>query len=357
MAAPGYEVVPYHHEFLDQVIDILAFLHGSDRELNSSFFHWKYYENPFTDSPMGVVVLHQGRVVACRFACPYPWEIRDRDFRFPVLDHLDAAVHVDHRRRGLATAMWKKIVEEFSGDCPLQMASTSSAEGLPGYLKVNFLPLADRTHLSLYSLTGAMRYLVRAGERSGLRQGRVEFGRFGDIEVSDSPVPADMNGVEGRQDTDGDRIRLVQDEAFFRWRFRNPKRKYAFYYHRRGDALIGFATVMVSPNNRRAYILDYAWNDLNSFGEIMAHILREKHFDVISICEISLSGDHRRMLLDQGFRRTGLIRRVDARRWGKVPFLIRPSKMDYREEDLLVGGLDASRIENWHIKGIILEAF
>ena len=66
MALQDYEIQHYHFEFYPQVVDLLKYLLGSDNDNNRDYFKWKYDDNPYTEVPLGIVALYQGKVVGFR---------------------------------------------------------------------------------------------------------------------------------------------------------------------------------------------------------------------------------------------------------------------------------------------------
>ena len=66
MAFIDYETRRYRSEFFPQVVDQLQYLLGNDHNNNRSYFKWKYDDNPYTESPLGIMALYKGKVVGFR---------------------------------------------------------------------------------------------------------------------------------------------------------------------------------------------------------------------------------------------------------------------------------------------------
>ena len=112
----------------------------------------------------------------------------------------------------------------------------------------------------------------------------------------------------------------------------------------------------VSPNNQRGYILDYAAKDDSAIREILAYIIRAKHFDILSIYDFGLDIASRPILQGLGFKSKSLLRMIEKRLYGEFPLLIRPVKKACAESDFFIDGIDVRKIENWSLMPICSDA-
>ena len=117
-----------------------------------------------------------------------------------------------------------------------------------------------------------------------------------------------------------------------------------------------YVVMGVSPNNQRAYILDYSGKTGSEYKEILRYVTKAKHFNIISIYDFCLNDALRRALKSLGFQTHSLVRSIEKRRHGELPLLIRPVQEAYDEEDFLTEGVDVRRIENWSLKPICSDA-
>ena len=352
MANSEYQAVAYAPEFKPAVAELLRGLWSNDPTENLSYFKWKYEDNPYTESPLGIVVLHDGDVVGYRgyFACRF--EVRGKNGDISILIPCDTCVSPAHRRQGLSVVMGNLAKKKYAGQHSLFLNMTCTHKSLPGYQRMGFLPLANKVFLTQASLLGSAKYIRSDRSDVPLDRSRVAFGRFGEIEVSAEPRAIEMAAISAEDIHDRGRIRLFQDEQFFRWRFRNPRRKYVFYYLLDGDRLTGYVVVGLSANNRRGFILDSAQTNEIAIETILKYITRARHLDVLSIYEFCLEPAFANNLKRLGFSRRGLIRTLERRLDGELPLLIRPIQEIFTDEDLFIEGLDAREIENWSLKPI-----
>ena len=197
-----------------------------------------------------------------------------------------------------------------------------------------------------------MKFLVTAKRKSEVLAGRIVFGQFGDIVVSDYSRPHEMSKVVSGQTPKRGRIHLSQGDEFFQWRFRSGRSRYVFYYQFVDDTLVGYVVCRASRNSRRGHILDYADIDDASVERLFQYAIEADHFDVLSINDFCLDDIRSQMADRLRFKRNGLIRMAERKMTGELPVLIRPVKEHYSESDYFIDGLDVRRIENWSFKGI-----
>jgi GNAT superfamily N-acetyltransferase len=115
MVFDEYEILLYHSEFFPQVVDLLKYLLGNDHNTNRDYFKWKYDDNPYTESPLGIMALYKGTVVGFRGYFATRFQIKGKNDKIISLCPGDTCVHPDHRRKGLSVTMGNRASEEYSG--------------------------------------------------------------------------------------------------------------------------------------------------------------------------------------------------------------------------------------------------
>ncbi len=357
IAANGeYEIKHYQSDLKSQVVNILQHLWGNDESGNLSHFKWKYVDNPYTERPPGIVALYKGNVIGFRGYFATRWQIHKKNDSIIVLCPGDTCVHPNHQRKGLSVTMGKMAMEEYASKYKVFFNFSSTKNSVPGYLKIGFVPLVKKTYLTRCGLLGLMKFSLTAKKIANLHEGKFTFGEFDDIIVTDSPRPEEMSAVIARQNSDGSRITLFQDEDFFRWRFNNKRNKYIFYYRRKDNVTTGYVVISVSPNNRRGYVLDYAESDGKALDSIFRYVIKMRHFDILSIYNFGLNDKLLHILKDLRFNINGLTQKTERLLDGEWPLLIRPVKKGFVENDWFVENLDIRNVENWKIKPICSDA-
>jgi hypothetical protein len=354
----GCEIVRFGPGHFDGVLDVLAGLWPYEREFSARLFRWKHLENPHLDAPLGIVALHGGCVVGYRGYFADRFEANGE--AIGVLHPCDTVVAPDHRNRGLSVAMGRLALEFDPARYRLFMNLSAGDNSRPGYLALGFRPLAPRVLLQRHGrnpvswIRGAWSRRRENPARPDPSR-RIRHGRFGDIVVADSPRPADMAAIVAAESRDGPALRLLQDERFFEWRYRNPVRRYAFYFRMEGDTARAFTVFDVSHDGICGSILDYAEARAGALAEILNFACRRRDFVALSALgygvDARLAGILRAMSFVPVHTPKTLLRggSVEAQ---APPILIRPIADRYGDDAFRVGTLDMRRIADWRLKPI-----
>lgn len=347
----GYELCQYRSEHSGGVLALLSGFWGGDLRTNEAYLKWKYEDNPNTDKALAYVALRDGEVVGFRGYFATRWHIMGDDCETVVLSPGDTFVRSDHRGSGLSISMGRQAMREYSSTYKVFLNLSSSRASVPGYLKMGFTPLALKTYLNLYSTPGVIKFFVSSLTKSISRR-EVAPGQIGNIIVQKTPRPQDMSEVISSRNNKARRLSLIQNKAFFQWRFSNELRDYLFYYQREENRTTGYLVIRCSPNGHRGYIVDYASVDDISMKKMFEAVAGAGHFDILSVLNVNLDEDFLRLLRRIGFRARGLMATAEKRKRGEWPMLVRTVREDCVEEDWFVGGLDIRRNETWDIKEI-----
>ncbi len=356
MGEDGYDIRVYTPEMMPQVVDLMAHLWVEDPGVRQEYFRWKYVDNPYTEHPLGIVALHGGRLVGFRGYFAARYEIPDRTRDLIVLCAGDTCVHPDHRRMGLSVLMGNLAMDAFAETYEILLNMTTTFASLPGYLRMGFHPLAKKAYLSQYGLPGFIKYLVTYNRRPEPEEGKITFGTFDRIQVSDRPDSERMSAVCAEGESKENRFSFRRACLSSGGGSGTLFKKYIFYYHYQDNEMTGYVAVGLSPNHRRGYVLDFADRNGESVVDILRFIIQQRHFDILSIYDFCLSDDFRKRLKGLRFKTTGLVRRIEKKRTGELPLLIRPVKRDCTQGDWIIEGLDIRRIENWKITEICSDA-
>ena len=347
-----YEIRVYTPELMPQALKVLQVLWGVDVETNQAYFQWKYPDNPYVDRPFGIIALSHNTVVGFRGYFATHYAVPGQPQPMLVLVPGDTCVHPDHRRQGLSVKMGRLAMETFAEVSPLFLNMTATQKSLPGYLKMGFQPIAPKVYVSAYSLPGLLMYLATYTHRPRQPTLTLQSGTTTNISLSTRAQPEAMAGIIAAQAQAGRNIALVQDEAFFQWRFANPRKRYLFYYYHESRRITGYVALGLSPNMRRGYVLDCADIDGTSVAKLFRHIMKQGDLNILSIYQFSLDERLTRSLDRVRLKRKGLLRWIERHKTGELPLLIRPVKTKYKEGDWFFGDYDLRNINHWQIKEI-----
>jgi GNAT superfamily N-acetyltransferase len=327
-----------------------------DREYRTRLLRWKFHDNPSNDSPLGVVSVHDGRVVGFRGYMANRLALGGHGDYIGVLHPGDTCVNPDYRNRGLSVAMGNHAMNFDASRYRLFLNTSCSRNSLPGYLRLGFQPLAEKIRLVRRSHGPLGLFYNRKGQLYWpWPASAVELGRFGSIDVTDTPRPAAMAAVAAHQNAASAGFSLVQDEAFVAWRYRKPLGRYVFYMLMESDAIKAYVCVTVAANNLSAEILDHGARDDRALQEILDFILRSRHYAVLSIFSYGADAKLRQLLDERGFTITHPLQNLCRTTPGEqraLPLLIRPVQKSPTDSGFLMDGLDVRDIENWHLKPI-----
>lgn len=352
MRFDGYEITHYQPDMLDEVLKLLRHLWGDDQENNHSYFNWKYSSNPFTDKELGIVALDKNKVVGFRGYFATRWKTNETDKKIIILCPGDLCVDPAHRRRNLSSMTAKIAMRDYSQTYPLFFNFSSNKLSTPIALKLGYLPLVERRYLNQYTVSGIIKYSLSARLNMKNSDMTIPKGDFGDIEVSGSPKPDQMADLISRQTYPRKKIHLDQDETFFDWRFKNQRKKYIFYYLKKDNEIIGYMIIRVLFPKKRGFIIDFAVQDEASALKLIKFPIRNKHFNVLSICTYSVTKPVASALAKSGFKHITILRSIEKIIEGEWPLLIRPVAQKISNRDFYINGKDVRMFQNWTLREI-----
>ncbi len=347
-----YEITHFRPDLLGGVVEVLRDLWGDDHENNLSYFKWKYIQNPYTENPLGIVALYKKKVVGFRGYFATRWQVTGSLRSIIILSSGDVCVHPDHRYKGLFVASGKFAMGEYASMYPMFLTLSVSKNSMPGALKAGYMPLIDKVCLNRTGLLGLLKFMLSAGPQKKLDEVRIPFGKFGAIEVSGNPKPKQMADVFFSQSVFEKKIQLLQDEQFFRWRFNNKRIKYVFVYYKPNKKITGYLVFRVSANNRRGYIVDFAFEKSSALEEILAFCIKNKFFNIMSVYSYSLTDRVSGILKKFHFKTDGITGFIEKKINGEWPVLVRPVKRNYTENDVFIEDIDIRKVQNWWFKEI-----
>jgi hypothetical protein len=347
-----YDIVNFHPDLIEGALKVLTGLWGDDMERNRSYFEWKYTHNPYSEKDLGIVAMRGKEVVGFRGYFASQWKLPHTDEPFVFLSPGDTYIQPEHRMKKLSFVMGQMAMDNYGNRYRLFLNFSSNKKAAPGYLKMGFFPLVPKRYLNRITFPGAIKYIVSSTFPQKSDKIDISNGLFGFVEVSDFPKPKEMADVVSMQEDDGPKIRLHQNEAFFRWRFNNHRKIYKFYYFRQEDKITGYMVMRLLMENRRGYIIDYAAKENVALEKMIAAAINSRCFSVISIIAYSVSDHMAAVLAKLNFKRNGIIRMIEKKINGEWPVLVRPVRINYSERDFFIEGMDIRNLKSWSFREI-----
>ena len=348
-----YEIRAYHPDFKTGIIDLEKILWGENIEENTAYFEWKYEKNPYTKEVIGVVALHKDKVVGFIGFLVSKWFLGDKKKYFYALDNVDACVHVNHRRKGLLTAMTKFNNQKYKGSkFKLMTGFSGNPTAIASGLKTGWVPFAKRKYLRRYNYWEFVKRKFLKKHDVKLTNTQNILGKYGKIEVTRKVNPVAMANLRERIPMNKDMIYLCQDFYFFKWRFLNPKIKYIFYYIWNNKRLNGYIVVKYYNRIKTAKIVDYAYLDIQSFQKILDLLITQRHFCILHILDVNLNKDLVKILDNLSFHQRDLIvQLVSKKRKNNKEryFVLKPLKDEKQEDYWYIDNIDIRKIKNWKL--------
>lgn len=311
-----YEIAQYKDKYREQVITLLKLLWGFDFDFRNWYFEWKHHENPYSNSPLGIVALYKNEVVGFRGYSPMKWKVKGREFE--TLSSGDTVVHQDHRLKGLSVEMGKAASNFL--DYRFFMNFTAGANSIPGYIRLGFGKLLEK------------KYWVRRSSND------VKLtGDFSSVSLLESPNLSEVyNFILGEDNFD--KITPVRTKEYLEWKTKNKKNNYLFLSYK--DE--GYVVFSAQPSGNNGYIVDYAVKNIEALSNILRYVIKEKPFDFTMAYNYGVCDELSRVLRDLEFKETNM-------NWY---LLVRPVKLEFTKEDWFIEGVNSRDIQNWSMKAI-----
>jgi GNAT superfamily N-acetyltransferase len=367
-----YDIVKYSPELSGDVARLQTVLWSSDVDTNAKYVEWKYHQNPYAQPPLVYLALTGGRVVGMRGFMGSRWQIGNESLSVPLA--CDLAIEPAHRDRGVFSLLMGAALEDlaelgyryvFNLSAQRETLVASLATGWRSVGSLGVLRRSTRAvggTRRLVTKLGALRSRCESIGGRILSRGSLghPFSRLDGtarrqphprIGLATAPRVGEMARFVERTTSRG-LIRHVRDEAFFAWRFRNPRASYRFLFWE--DAgfrgyLILVAGLSYEPD--RFYptvrILDWEAADAEVESELLKAALAWGRFSSLETWSTGLSESASGLLERHGFRPSGP---EPSFRDPGAMVLVRPTKSQIAEADWVAAGVRLLDIDNWDLR-------
>jgi hypothetical protein len=213
LTAEDYELVRYDPGFKKQILCLQTALWSQDWAVNAAYFEWKYERNPYLDTPLVYLGLHDGKVVGMRGMMGAHWRVGRNGETIVAPCAGDSTVHADHRQRGLFRRINEFAVQDLAG------------RYIPYVLNFSAGPVVYFTSLSMDWRCVGSYEMFRRPAGPGASGGEASR----KVRISAKAEPARMANLVERLGFDG-RLQHVKDRTWLAWRFQSPLARYTFLY-------------------------------------------------------------------------------------------------------------------------------
>jgi hypothetical protein len=226
----------------------------------------------------------------------------------------------------------------------LRVVRATNPQGLRGTASAAFRLIMDRC-------TG--RELYPFGRSSGQGRPTSQPG----VVLERDPRPARMAAVAAAAAASDARLRLVEDERYFRWRFGNPRSIYRFLWSYDGRDPNGFAVIRAPrrPTSRKAAVVALRATSDPVSRALISAALGLDGITYWSIWAGTLGTPMRSFLRESGFRSMDA---PDPK--GRVTgqnLLVRSLRDGSRDEPWTLGDRDLASIDSWDLSMLASDAF
>ena len=295
-----YRVIQYRPEYRAQVIENHKYLWGPNAELRATYVDWKYVRNPYVPAPLIYLAMQGEQVVGLRSFVGANWEFGSPKQTLVLPLEADVIIAPDHRKQGLVSLIMKAALKDLAekgynailslGTVPIVLNSdirmgwrsigslrplgctVTQRESFPrlrAFVKKSKLAVSVYRKLrnqAKESPPDKFHFLDRISDRCDAKIGDY-------ISIGKAPRIRDMVRLKGRLQKDP-RIRHVQGEEYYAWRFQNPRSNYRFLFWDDGD-LQGYVVLQATAFRSKQPIGVIDW--CASSDEAHAELLQAVH--------------------------------------------------------------------------------
>lgn len=234
----GYVIQQYSDRHKDGFLSLYGTVFG---DASREWFQWKYEDNPYVDSVPIYVATKEDKVVGASPFFALKLAIDDRELL--TLQPADAMVHPDHRKNGLLSRMTEQAIDFYADRSPAIFFNFPNWKSKGAYLKHGWEVVDELT--TCYRIQNPTRvvgivpnsiprsFVESVGKAiartyHGVRSqpnispnNNIQISQYQDIPVSEFVM------LTGREGTN--KLQLVRDEVFYKWRYNSPKWSYTSY--------------------------------------------------------------------------------------------------------------------------------
>jgi hypothetical protein len=374
-----YMIFTYEKQYHNELLVLLADLWGKDIHLNNSYFEWKYLKNPYDQSPLIYMALAGNKLVGVRSFCVTHWQAGNPGTTFLSLADADTVIDQDYRRKGLFSLVNQYSLEALISSQYKTIITLSANRGSAaavlkmGWKNVGFiqtayyLPSSQQTQGDFFSRilqkSAVHRFLNKHLRQITYPQTVVEGTTFEKLDQSSTkirsqlnqpifvlqePQPEAMAELVERVVDDG-RIRQVRDNAFFQWRYKNPRSKYRFLYWGNVDKIDGYIVLRSRINERdgNVMIVDWETENLDIFKNLLNASIKLGQFRYLSTWSESLSHEKKKMLKERGFSISTYVGEEDR---DNFPPIILVNKI--ADNNWKINNCNILDVSNWDLRPI-----
>jgi GNAT superfamily N-acetyltransferase len=387
MPTADYRIVPYRPEYKAQVIEFQKDLWSPNAELNEAYLDWKHLRNPYVSEPLIYLALCGNNVVGMRGFFAARWQFGSSRETLVIPCAADMLIAPDHRNRSLMTLIMKAALKDLAQKGHTYAFSMSAgsmtlvSQMAMGWRSIGSLQPKQRIVPARQSFPGVRtllrksprvvsvyRWLRRPGQTAASDAARQSPANHFDVfdsrsdqrshrvgthvSIQKAPRPADMAELVARLEDDG-RIRHVEDEPYFAWRFQNPRSRYRFLFWDDGR-LEGYLVLQATPLPWMPHINLVAWEATTerACADLLQTAIELVGRETLFTWSATL-GESEQLILDAA----GFTRVVQTITQHPATVLVRSIRDEMLDQKWLVGGRRLLDLGSWDLRMIYSDGF
>jgi len=325
-------IKPFEKNHLEDVIELSSnnLWLSSSKEVINKFIHTNF-KNPIQRyRPVGVVALDNNKVVGYRGFVSSLWQINQDVIK--VLYPSSVNVHNEYRRLGLFSKMTNACFELYSESYDFFLNTSSNTKSTPGYIKSKWIVLGEKDYLYKFANPLSMKkqnptYQVRISDKVP----------FKEICAINEYSTFQKNNIKS----------YIRSHEYASWLFHNPF--YKFVIIEQNTKPLSYCCFTIKGNT--CSIIDFDMiNSSKELLEIILNTIRKKYNNKLFNCYLAKnSSAYQNAFKKSGFITSNIspIRKIFKKEL--TPFLIRPVKKNYLEDDYLINNIDLRNFNKWII--------
>lgn len=331
MQKNNFEIVPIEKKHIEGIAKIRNTGFSIDNSFEKQMFRLKhlYLDNPFTQKfPTSLVALKNNKVVGFRGLIGLPFSINHK--KINVLIPSSAATHPDYRRQGLFSLLNKTSFEMHKENYHLFLNTSSNKLSTPGYLKLGWQVLGEKDYLYKLAL------LKNKKQKKGYN---VTFHDYTSIN--------DIMTISEYSKFKNDSIHLFKgDKKLTLWLFNLSG--YKFCSLKRDNKLIAYCYYLIK--NKTCIIADFDSIDDQFSLSCLTNVIAKKYkIFFFNFFTAKNNSTLYKTISSSNFVSTNNWIRNKILNKPLTPFLIRPVKLSFNNNDFMIDNTDVRNIDNWNI--------
>lgn len=261
-------VRPFERDDRDGFLDLYENVWGTRKD--ADWFEWRFGDNPYVDDVPGVVVEHDGDIVAAEPCLAF--RLGAGEETALAFQPADWMVHTEYRRQGLFGQMTELLLDRYAEDGPDLYFNFPSEAILPGLQSFGWEVLGKMP--AYYRIQDASALVNTASASGTTAKLQRALGYTG------SPILRGFLSLRGGSAADAwtvrrhdgvpvetlselyrrsvpDEIHVRRDAAYYGWRFENPRWETTTYVaDRDGDTVAAMVVARESGDLEKVSVLD-----------------------------------------------------------------------------------------------------